>query len=147
MKTNVTKVMVEEHKLILRMISLVEKNTALLEQGKYRNWQFYLDAVDFIRNFADRFHHADGIKSKNSPFIAFGRNFAAHFSIHWVDRHGGDLRALKSLLGNSEIESKIRCLGKNIDGAIELAEGSRPDVGATTDDVDLIGDRTGQCRG
>jgi len=82
MKTNVTKVMVDEHKLILRMITLVEKNTGLLEQGKFRNWQFYLDAVDFIRNYADRFHHAkeedvlfvelikNGMPEKQSPIEA-----------------------------------------------------------------------------
>lgn len=82
MKTNVTQVMVDEHKLILRMIALVEKNTELLELGKFRNWQFYLDAVDFIRNYADRFHHAkeedvlfvelikNGMPEKQSPIEA-----------------------------------------------------------------------------
>jgi hemerythrin-like domain-containing protein len=82
MKTNVTQVMVDEHKLILRMIALVEHNTTLLEAGKFRNWQFYLDAVDFIRNFADRFHHAkeedvlfselvkNGMPEKQSPIEA-----------------------------------------------------------------------------
>jgi len=82
MKTNVTQVMVDEHKLILRMIALVEKNTELLDQGKFRNWQFYLDAVDFIRNYADRFHHAkeedvlfvelikNGMPEKQSPIEA-----------------------------------------------------------------------------
>lgn len=71
MKTNVTQVMVDEHKLILRMIALVEKNTELLEQGKFRNWQFYLDAVDFIRNYADRFHHA---KEEDVLFIELIKN-------------------------------------------------------------------------
>ncbi len=82
MKTDVTQVMVEEHKLILRMIGLVERNTALMEAGKFRDWQFYLDAVDFIRNFADRFHHAkeedvlfaalvaNGMPAQNSPVAA-----------------------------------------------------------------------------
>jgi hemerythrin-like domain-containing protein len=82
MKTDVTKVMVDEHQLILRMIALVEQNTALLEQGRFRNWQFYLDAVDFIRNYADRFHHAkeedvlfveliaNGMPEKQSPIEA-----------------------------------------------------------------------------
>ena len=82
MKANVTQVMVDEHKLILRMISLVEHNTALLEKGKFRNWQFYLDAVDFIRNYADHFHHAkeedvlfvelikNGMPEKQSPIEA-----------------------------------------------------------------------------
>ncbi len=82
MKANVTQVMVDEHELILRMIALVEHNTALLEAGKFRNWQFYLDAVDFIRNFADHFHHAkeedvlfselvkNGMPEKQSPIEA-----------------------------------------------------------------------------
>jgi len=71
MKTDVTRVMVDEHQLILRMIALVEHNTALLEQGKFRNWQFYLDAVDFIRNYADRFHHA---KEEDVLFVELVRN-------------------------------------------------------------------------
>ena len=71
MKTNVTQVMVEEHQLILRMITLVEKNTAELEAGRFRNWQFYLDAVDFIRNYADRFHHA---KEEDVLFLELIRN-------------------------------------------------------------------------
>ena len=71
MKTNVTQVMTEEHQLILRMITLVENNTALMELRQFRNWQFYLDAVDFIRNYADRFHHA---KEEDVLFIALVKN-------------------------------------------------------------------------
>lgn len=82
MNTDVTRVLTEEHKLILRMIELVEKNTGLLENGRFDDWSFYLDAVDFIRNFADRFHHAkeedvlfkalvdNGMPEKNSPVAA-----------------------------------------------------------------------------
>ena len=82
MKTDVTQVMVDEHQLILRMITLVEKNTDMVEQGRFNNWQFYLDAVDFIRNYADRFHHAkeedvlfvelieNGMPEKQSPIEA-----------------------------------------------------------------------------
>lgn len=68
---NVTDVMVQEHKLILRMISLVEKNSALVEEGKFTDWQFFLDAVDFIRNYADRFHHA---KEEDTLFVALVAN-------------------------------------------------------------------------
>lgn len=82
MKTDVTAVMVEEHKLILRMIALVEENTRKLEAGRFDQWGFYLDAVDFIRNYADRFHHAkeedvlfkalvaNGMPAENSPVAA-----------------------------------------------------------------------------
>ncbi len=82
MAENVTQMLKDEHQLILRMITLVENNTALLANGKFRNWQFYLDAVDFIRNYADRFHHAkeedvlfvelvkNGMPEKSSPIEA-----------------------------------------------------------------------------
>ncbi|TLM63037.1 MAG: cation-binding protein [Deltaproteobacteria bacterium] len=82
MATDVTRVMVEEHRLILRMIALVEHNTARLEAGRFDDWHFYLDAVDFIRNYADRFHHAkeedvlfvelvgNGMPAKRSPIEA-----------------------------------------------------------------------------
>lgn len=82
MKTNVTQVMVSEHQLILRMIALIENNTVLLAAGRCRDWQFYLDAIDFIRNYADRFHHAkeedilfaelvkNGMPEKRSPIEA-----------------------------------------------------------------------------
>ena len=81
-KANVTAVMVAEHQLILRLIALVEANTAAMEAGRFRDWQFFLDAVDFIRNFADRFHHAKeedvlfrelvagGMPQQNSPVAA-----------------------------------------------------------------------------
>ena len=71
MKTDVTQVMVKEHQLILRMIKLLEHNTDLLEQGAFRHWSFFLDAVDFIRNFADRFHHA---KEEDVLFVELVRN-------------------------------------------------------------------------
>jgi hemerythrin-like domain-containing protein len=58
MKADITQALVDEHRLILRMITLLERNAALTAEGKYTNWRFYLDGVDFIRNYADRFHHA-----------------------------------------------------------------------------------------
>jgi hemerythrin-like domain-containing protein len=71
MRTDVTKVMVDEHKLILRMIALVEKNSELVEKGQFDDWQFFIDAVDFIRHYADRFHHA---KEEDTLFTAFLAN-------------------------------------------------------------------------
>lgn len=80
--TDITAVMVEEHKLILRMVALLERNVELARQGRFRDWQFFLDGVDFIRNYADRFHHAkeedvlftalvaNGMPEKSSPIEA-----------------------------------------------------------------------------
>jgi hemerythrin-like domain-containing protein len=82
MGTNITRALANEHKLILRMIALLERNAPRTVRGDYRNWQFYLDGVDFIRNYADRFHHAkeecvlfkalvaNGMPRENSPVAA-----------------------------------------------------------------------------
>lgn len=82
MKKNITQALVDEHKLILRMIALLERNAPRTAEGDYSNWQFYLDGVDFIRNYADRFHHAkeedvlfealvtNGMPRANSPIAA-----------------------------------------------------------------------------
>jgi hemerythrin-like domain-containing protein len=79
---NVTEVMMEEHRLILRMADLLEARADLLEGGRLRRWAFFLEAVDFIRNYADRFHHAkeedilfrelvrNGMPAENSPVAA-----------------------------------------------------------------------------
>ena len=81
-KKNITQALVDEHRLILRMITLLERNAARTAMGSYSNWQFYLDGVDFIRNYADRFHHAkeedvlfealvkNGMPKENSPIAA-----------------------------------------------------------------------------
>jgi hemerythrin-like domain-containing protein len=58
MKTDITRVLMEEHQLILRMIDLLEHNSAHMERGNFSEWKFFADALDFIRTFADRHHHA-----------------------------------------------------------------------------------------
>lgn len=82
MKADITKALVEEHRLILRMIALLERNAVQTKAGACTNWQFYLDGVDFIRHYADRFHHAkeedvlfaalveNGMPRENSPVAA-----------------------------------------------------------------------------
>jgi hemerythrin-like domain-containing protein len=82
MKLDITHTLIEEHRLILRMIGLLERNAPLTAEGRYRNYRFYLDGIDFIRNYADRFHHAkeedilfealvaNGMPRENSPVAA-----------------------------------------------------------------------------
>jgi len=125
MKTDVTQVMKDEHQLILRMISLVEKNIQQMEAGKFRNWQFFLDAVEFIRNYADRFHHAkeedvlfvelvkNGMPEKQSPIEAMhmeheqGRAFV----------RGLEEAAQKALRG---VPGQVPVIAENAKGYAEL---------------------------
>ena len=71
MKKNITQALVDEHRLILRMIALLEKNAPRTADGSYANWRFYLDGVEFIRNYADRFHHA---KEEDVLFVELVKN-------------------------------------------------------------------------
>lgn len=50
------KMLVDEHVLIKRLLALIPSMTAKIRLPEHR--QDVLNAVDFIRNFADRFHHA-----------------------------------------------------------------------------------------
>ena len=71
-----------EHLLIKRMLALIERFAPLTAAGQFSDWQFYLDGVDFIRQYADRFHHAkeedvlfealvaNGMPRQNSPVAA-----------------------------------------------------------------------------
>jgi hemerythrin-like domain-containing protein len=115
MKTDITQALVNEHKLILRMIALLERNAPRTADGSYTNWRFYLDGVDFIRNYADRFHHAkeedvlfealvtNGMPRENSPVAAMlmehdrGRAYVKAM----------ESAALNALVGNPGMEGII----------------------------------------
>jgi len=131
MKTNVTAVMVEEHKLILRMIALLEKNVDLLEAGRFADWNFFLDGVDFIRNFADRFHHAkeedvlfkalvaNGMPEQNSPVAAM---LMAH------DQGRAFVRGME--------QAAQRALAGEPAPVAEIAENARGYIGLLRDHID-----------
>ncbi|HZV81128.1 MAG TPA: hemerythrin domain-containing protein [Geobacteraceae bacterium] len=82
MKQDITSALVAEHVLIKRMLALIEKFAPLTAKGDFTDWQFYLDGADFIRQYADRFHHAkeedilfealvtNGMPRQNSPVAA-----------------------------------------------------------------------------
>jgi hemerythrin-like domain-containing protein len=46
-----------EHRLIERMISLIDKEVKRIEKSNAVNQSFIASAVDFIRTYADRTHH------------------------------------------------------------------------------------------
>ena len=128
MKTNVTQVMMKEHQLILRMIALVEKTAGRVARSEFRNWRFFLDAVDFIRNYADRFHHA---KEEDVLFTALVKNgmpekqspIEAMLMEHDAGRahvRGMEEAARRALAGD---ESDIPALLEHAQGYAELLRG------------------------
>lgn len=52
-----TEVLMEEHSVILRVLTAMEKALSDIQNGKFHP-DFFLNAADFIKNFADACHHA-----------------------------------------------------------------------------------------
>ena len=119
MKADITKTLVDEHRLILRMIALLEKNAPRTAAGAYRNWQFYLDGIDFIRQYADRFHHAkeedvlfkalvdNGMPKDNSPVGAMlmehdqGRAFVRAMEEAVLEAQAGSTDCYQAIADNA----------------------------------------------
>jgi len=131
MKTDITTALVDEHRLILRMITLLEANVALAEEGRFSDWSFFLDtALPFIRDFADRFHHAkeedvlfkalvaNGMPREHSPVAAMlmehdqGRGF-----VHGMELAARLILASKSTVPMTEV---VAALAENARGYAAL---------------------------
>ena len=118
-KRDITTTLVNEHKLILRMLEVLERNASLTREGKYTDYRFYLDAVDFIRNYADRFHHAkeeavlfealvaNGMPRQNSPVAAMllehdqGRAYVRAMEEAALQARAGDIEARQGIADNA----------------------------------------------
>ncbi len=55
--SQLTKTLSEEHQNILKVIDALEKEANELQRGKELDKTFLRKAVDFIKNYADKFHH------------------------------------------------------------------------------------------
>lgn len=119
MKPDITRTLVDEHRLILRMIALLEKNAPRTAEGSYRNWQFYFDGIDFIRQYADRFHHAkeedilfkalidNGMPKDHSPVAAMlmehdqGRSYVRAMETAVLEAQSGRSDAFQAIADNA----------------------------------------------
>lgn len=55
---NVTNELIAEHQNILKFIDAMLTECDQLEKGKETEKAFFIKAIDFIKNYADRYHHA-----------------------------------------------------------------------------------------
>lgn len=53
-----TKILVDEHKNILKVVDILENECDAADSGKHIDEKFFRKAIYFIRNYADKFHHA-----------------------------------------------------------------------------------------
>lgn len=55
---NITQILSDEHQIILKVIDAVNTECSELEKGKALDIGFFHKTIDFIKNYADKFHHA-----------------------------------------------------------------------------------------
>ncbi len=66
-----TKILVNEHKNILKVADALEKECENIKKGKPVDENFFRFVIEFIRNYADKFHHA---KEEEILFKQFCKN-------------------------------------------------------------------------
>lgn len=80
-----TEVLKEEHRVIERVLAVLERAAARLEQGEWIPEDLFPKAVEFIRGFADRCHHG---KEEGSLFPLLERQ--------GIPREGGPVGVMLS---------------------------------------------------
>jgi hemerythrin-like domain-containing protein len=103
-----TEILKEEHQLILSMLQVIDTVCAKLESGEKVKPEHCADMIDFIRNFADKCHHAKeekllfpamekaGIGRENGPIGVMlaehtaGRHFAKGMDEALAEMKTGD---------------------------------------------------------
>lgn len=69
-----TQVLSDEHQNILKVIEAIKKECQKIENGQKVDKEFFTIAIDFIRNYADKLHHA---KEEDILFKAMCQDEAA----------------------------------------------------------------------
>ncbi|QQS51264.1 MAG: hemerythrin domain-containing protein [Bacteroidota bacterium] len=55
---NITQILSDEHQTILKVIDAALQECEAIEKGKAIEAGFFQKVIDFIKNYADKFHHA-----------------------------------------------------------------------------------------
>jgi len=94
------KMLVDEHVLIKRLVALIPEIVANLDVDSEEGRQLILDAVDFIRSYADKFHHA---KEEDILFKYFDENLDILNVMHEDHKQGrGHVKAVLEALDRKD---------------------------------------------
>jgi len=86
------KALVDEHTVIKRLLALIPRVIEELDVTREQHRKLVLEVVDFIRSYADRFHHA---KEEDILFREFGEDLEIIKSMHEEHRIGrGHVKAV-----------------------------------------------------
>ena len=114
-----TEVLKEEHRVIERVLDVLDALTQMLEMGKDVRPEVFEEALDFIRIFADRCHHGKeedrlfslmvkrGFPKEGGPIAVMlqehtlGRNFVKSMAAAVEKYRGGDKTAKEGIIRNA----------------------------------------------
>jgi hemerythrin-like domain-containing protein len=114
-----------EHQVILKGIALLEKGADQLEAGRDIQPDYFRKAIDFIRNYADRYHHAKeedilftnlgqvGFSPKAGPVAVMlfehnqGRGFISELERANEKFAAGDKNAIPIIIENARAYSQL----------------------------------------
>ncbi|MFV0344801.1 MAG: hemerythrin domain-containing protein [Bacteroidales bacterium] len=109
---NITEDLMNEHQVILGVIAKTLNECDNIEGGKELNKDFFSKVVDFIRNYADKFHHA---KEEDILFTKMLENMAnMHCNpipvmLHEHEEGRNYLKGMVDGLENSDTKKIIYC--------------------------------------
>ncbi|MFV0484595.1 MAG: hemerythrin domain-containing protein [Bacteroidales bacterium] len=109
---NITEDLMNEHQVILGVIAKTLDECDNIESGKELNKDFFLKVVDFIRNYADKFHHA---KEEDILFASMLENMAnMHCNpipvmLHEHEEGRDYLKGMVDGLENSDTKKTVFC--------------------------------------
>ena len=114
-----TELLMEEHRVIERVLNSLEAGADRLESGQAVRPEFFLSAVDFARGFADGCHHqkeegvlfkhmeAKGIPVEGGPLGVMlaeheqGRQYTRALRTAALELQAGDVQASKKIVQNA----------------------------------------------
>lgn len=108
------KKLVEEHVLVKRFIALIDPLCALVNSSKEPDFQLILDCVDFIRNYADKYHH---MKEEDVLFKRTGENLDIIKVM--LEDHTAGRNHVKQIIEGARAKDKARVI-EHLKGYKEL---------------------------
>jgi hemerythrin-like domain-containing protein len=118
---NSIELMVEEHKYIMRMLKVVRNACYKVLKGSEIEYDDFFKMIDFIRNYADKYHHGKEekflFKEMQSHLGSIGNNLITHGMLveHDLGRlFIGDLVEALDRVKNGDEESKLDVISNAI---------------------------------
>lgn len=114
-----TQVLMEEHEVILRVLSALESTATRLKNGRGVRAGFFLDSAGFIKGFADGYHHrkeegvlfpamiASGLPAESGPIAVMlaeheqGREYNRNMRQAAERLSAGEVQAASSVVENA----------------------------------------------